>query len=443
MDEFEDYSEEIFQRRAKLSQEKRSCIVTADHLVDEGLNKVYRELDVDSCLGYNWKKLAGMLLKPPPTAATIEHLSNSKSKAWELLKTWVSESNVSKTFDSLIETMVECKLYSACDELLDYLEDLNLDLDEISEDKVNAAYEFTGDDELVSNRNDDQTEFHEQNSATSHLLNTQEGSENLDEVVIFPTDVDESGETSKQPNPRLTSEQPQQRPYPKTQRSISCPDKRSRTKKFMKKLKNPFKRSMSSPADMCHPTPTPAPPTEPTPPPPQDEIFLVSSFADNQTKGMKDLMSFVRRLKVVKTGELTVRTIHDIDQGGIVTTAWLEERVNRARYVILCFSDNMKKIIHQASRYEHQTDFNLKFTMDFLVTGTIFDHCGRNPKGKFIPVVLGEYDRSCIVLSLRHFQNFCWPDEQEKIHKYILNLPEYSVPRQGSRKTLVRKEISC
>ena len=445
MDEFEDYSTEISRRRAKLSHKKLSCCVTANHLVDEGLSLVYRELDVDSYLRNNWKKLAGVLLKPPPNAATIEHLSHSESKACELFKTWLSQSDLSKTFDSLIETMVECKLYSACDELLDYLETLNLD--ELDLDTA---------DHEVNSESNDQTELREPSPATSHHITAQERSRSLHEIVSIPDRVGVGDETSEQLNSCVTNEQGQQRPCPpksargkkrrsrviSVQRSISCPERRRWLKKLMypiRKIKNRFRRSMSSPAGMCHSTPTIAPPTEPAPQPPQDEIFILSSFEDNKTKGMKDLMSFVRGLKLVKTGELTVRTIHDIDQGGLVTAAWLEERVMRARFVILCFSDNTKKITQPASGYEHQSDYNLKFTMDFLVTGTIFDHCGRNPKGKFIPIVLGEYDRSAVVLSLRHFKNFCWPDEQEKIQKHIMNLPEYPVPAKGCRKPLVRK----
>ena len=431
MDEFEDYSEEIFRRRAKLSHRKLSCCVTANHAVDEGLSLVYRELDVDSCLGYNWKKLAGVLLQPPPTAATIEHLSSSKSPARELLKIWVSQSYVSKNFDSLIETMVECKLYSACDELLDYLEAMNLDLKEHYEGEVSAVNEFTANEE-VNNGSDDPNE---PSPATSHHINAQERSRSLTEIVSVSIPDSVSNKTLLQL--KSTQNKKSRSSVTGGQRSISLPEGRSLWLKKLwyplRKIKNAIKRSLSSPADMHHSTPTLAPPKETAPPPPQDEIFIVSSFADNQTKGMQDLMSFVRRVKVVKTGELTVRTIHDIDQGGLVTTAWLEERVMRARYVIVCFSEEMK----QRPEYCNQTDLNLKYTMEFLVTGTIFDHCGRNPKGKFIPVVLGEYDRSCIISSLRHFQNFCWPDEQEKIHKYILNLPEYPPPPQGCPKPLV------
>ena len=39
-----------------------------------------------------------------------------------------------------------------------------------------------------------------------------------------------------------------------------------------------------------------------------------------------------------------------------------------------------------------EIDYNLKFTIDFYVMGTIYDHRGRNSKGKFIPVVLGGYE---------------------------------------------------
>jgi hypothetical protein len=156
---------------------------------------------------------------------------------------------------------------------------------------------------------------------------------------------------------------------------------------------------------------------------------------------MKDLMSFVRRLKPVRNGELTVRTIHDVDQGGKVTATWLEERVLRARYVIVCFSKSMQEIVHRESQFGLQADYNLKFTIDFLVAGTIYESGCRNPDGKFIPVILDGHDRSAVIVSLRHFQNFCWPDEQERIMKYILNLPEYPVPRQGYRKALVPREI--
>jgi hypothetical protein len=424
MDEFEDYSEEISRRKAKLSREKLSCCVTEDRLVDEGLDKFYRELNVDSYLGYNWKKLAGKLLKPQPTTATIEHLSSSKNITCELLKTWVSQSNVLyKTFDSLIETMVECKLYSACDELLDFLEaEVN------AAKKVILVYDRSNKTSIVPQTPEER--------ATSHHSNQQY---DLDAIEPAPVDLTiETSASQRHPKSRWTKKKKQTKNV--LERSKSCPA--SWFKNFVERVRRTvFRRTISSPADFPD-HPTPALPAEPTPPPPpQDEIFIVSSLSDSRTNGMRDLMSFVRRLKPVRNGELTVRTIHDVDQGGQVTATWLEERVLRARYVIVCFSKSMKEIVHRESQFGLQADYNLKFTIDFLVAGTIYESGCRNPDGKFIPVILDGHDRSAVIVSLRHFQNFCWPDEQERIMKYILNLPEYPVPRQGYRKPLVSREI--
>ena len=353
MCDFEDYSEEIWRRKEKLSEGILSCCVTNTSLfMINVLSNVYNEL-TETCLVRDWRKLAGKLLKPPPTSGTIEKLSKSANPACELLKTWVSTIDMStsdgpKTFDSLIETMVECKLYSACDELLDFLQNSPLDLLERQE-------ELAFSDEVEDQSNE--TSEYQQNSP-SHRINEQNSS----------------------------------------------------------------------------------------PSPEGDEIFIVCSRSDNKTQAMKNLTSFVSKLEPVKKGELKVRSIHDTNQNSQVTTAWLEERVNRARYVILCFSSDMKAITERASnmpQFKHQMDYNLKFTMDFLVTGKIYENGCRNPKGKFIPVLLHGHDMSTLILPLRHFLHFSWPNEKKRITKYIMNLPEKKVPCQGRPKRLVRRELLC
>ncbi len=469
-DYFEDYSKQISRRKIKLSNEKLSRCVTADTLVDEGLRQVYIELNGDSCLGRNWTKLAGKLLKPPPTSATFEFLSQSNNKAYELLKTWAQSDGPTKTFDLLIETMVECKLYSACDELLDFLQTSTFDsqehhgcLNQIVNDvsdgfQQNPASSHQNQhrlgedlDQIVSVEDLSDEASHQDTNERSTSLQLEESQEELNQVVPVENLSVENSEfqqnaTSRRKNERQPAENCK-RPRNHNgrsalRRSKSCPAGQGWFSKILNKI---FRRSISSPSEVDSPdqvpdTPTPSPPTK------EDEIFIVSSNSDNETQGMKDLMSFVKGLKPVKKGELAVKTIHDVDQGGQVTTAWLVERVNRARYVILCFSSSMQAITDQGPhmpQFRHQNDYNLQFTMDFLVTGTIYESGCRNPGGKFIPVLLDGHDRSTIVVSLRHFQNFCWPDERERMMKYIMNLPEYPVPRQGSPKRLVRKEIAC
>jgi hypothetical protein len=454
MCDFEDYSEEISQRKEALSDESLSRCVTADTLVYDDLKLFYDEL-TETCLGRDWRKLAGKLLTPHPTRATIENLSKCGNPACELLQTWVSQSDVPKTFDSLIETMVECKLYSACDELLDFLQNSPLDLLERRE-KLDLSNE-------VEDRSDGTLEFKE-NPMSRHLSEQNSPSDFIQQCheELDRIDEDQSDETSKfQPNPtshHINEQQQQQgaaengfeQTQKSPQRSISCPARVGVFSKICKALKKPFKRSKSCSPKLGGSVPDPpthTPPTDPDPPsPPEDEIFIVSSDSDNQTQAMINLKSFVSELKPVKKGELKVTSIHDIDQNGQVTTAWLEERVNRARYVILCFSSDMKAITEcppNMPQLRHQMDYNLKFTMDFLVTGTIYGNGCRNPKGKFIPVLLHGHDMSTLILPLRHFLHFSWPSEEKRITKYIMNLPEHPMPCQGLPKCLVRKELSC
>ncbi|CAB4037080.1 ---NA--- [Paramuricea clavata] len=446
MSDFEDYSEEISQRKEALSDECLSCCVTADTLVYDGLTLFYDEL-TETCLGRDWRKLAGKLLTPPPTRATIKKLSKCENPARELLQTWVSQSDVPETFDSLIETMVECKLYSACDELLDFLQNSPLDLLERCE-KLGISNE-------VEDRSDGTLEFKE-NPTSRHMSeqnspsDLQQCHEKLDRIDV--DEVEDQSETSKSQqnptSPHITKQQQEAQKSPL--RSISCPARVGVFTKIYKALKKPFKRSKSCSPKLSGSDPDPPthmPPTEPDPPsPPEDEIFIVSSDSDNQTQAMINLKSFVSDLKPVKKGELKVTSIHDIDQNGQVTTAWLEERVNRARYVILCFSSDMKAITEcppNMPQLKHQMDYNLKFTMDFLVTGTIYGNGCRNPKGKFIPVLLHGHDMTTLILPLRHFLHFSWPSEEKRITKYIMNLPEHPMPCQGLPKRLVPKELSC
>ena len=135
----EECVKEHSRRIKQLSDKTLSYCVTADTLVDDRLSVVYNELNGQSCLGRNWKGLAGKLLKPRPTFATIENLSQSANAARELLITWVlqqSHQNQASTFEMLIETMLKCKLYSACDELLDFLEKIEGESDEIVSSEV-------------------------------------------------------------------------------------------------------------------------------------------------------------------------------------------------------------------------------------------------------------------------------------------------------------------
>ena len=183
------------------------------------------------------------------------------------------------------------------------------------------------------------------------------------------------------------------------------------------------------------PDPIPPQPSSP-PPPPEDEIFVVSSDVDNQTHEMQRLMSFVHNLRPVNKGLLTVKTIHDSEQHGQMMTTWLEERVNRARYVIVCCSSILKQIVDEQTnmpRFNHQIDYNLKFALNFLVTGVIYGNGCRNPKGKYIPILLPEHDSSNLLIPLCYFMTFNWPNDEKKISNYIMNRPDHPVQRLESR----------
>lgn len=426
MEQFKDYSVKISCRKAELPNEILSSFVSEDTLIIEGFDAVFLELNNWSSLGASWKVLAGKLLKPPPTLATIEFLSKCKNPAFEMLRTWVLQSRV-KTFDLLIETMVECKLYSACDELLSILENSALESMESQKQPVGVACY----DDLDIITPDEQ--------AVSEMLL------GVEENLLAPREVNEQQRTSSYSgavNGRTNR-------GAQLQRSQSLPAGWFKT--ICRKAKRPFRRLFSLQARYDRQSTLPdvdTSPSDPIPPLPveENEIFIVSSRADNETNAMRGLETFVSSLKPVRNGELTVKTIHDIEQNGMVTTTWLQERFDRARYVVLCFSSHMKQITEYSSDAKHfsdRTDYNLKFTMDFLVTGKIYD-CGcRNPKGKFIPILLHGQDMSNLILPLRHFLHFSYPREERKISNYIMNVPEYPVICPPSPKPLVRKELCC
>ena len=443
----EEFVKELSRRIKQLSDKTLSYCVTADTLVDDRLSVVYNELNGQSCLERNWKGLAGKLLKPRPTFATIENLSQSANAARELLITWVSQQsdqNQASTFEMLIETMLKCKLYSACDELLNFLEKFEDESDEIV-----SWYEIVDTPEVI----DDVDEVCGDECTTVSIL-----AELVDESSK-PQDsncraivVQQQQQHQRQQSPALHQPQDQQvvdtgsrqspnRRLPPT-RSISCPP--SFGGWIARKIRRLLFRSRSDPG-RDEPSPTPML-YQPSPPLLEDEIFVVSSDPDNRTRTMQELLSFIYRMKPVAKQMLTVRTIHDVDQNGLVTHAWLQERVNRARFVILCFSSIMKAIAEaksDAADHNRQINCNIKFTMDFLVTGLIYQSLCRNPNGKFVPVLLHGDGIQTIVIPLRFFQSFSWPEEKEKFSKYIMQLPERPVPKIGTPKPLVRKELTA
>ena len=118
----EDCTIELERKKERLSDDLLSSCVTPDVLAHERFEQVYVELNGESCFDRNWRGLAGKLLKPQPSRSTIERLSKSDNSARELLETWEEQCDGSKTYDFLIATMLGVGVYSACDELLDFLE---------------------------------------------------------------------------------------------------------------------------------------------------------------------------------------------------------------------------------------------------------------------------------------------------------------------------------
>ena len=458
----EECVKELSRRIKQLSDKTLSHCVTADVLVDDHLSALYSELNVngESCLGRDWKRLAGELLKPPPTCATIENLSQSANAARELLKTWVSQShqNQASTFEMLIETMLKCKLYSACDELLDFLEKFENESVEIV-----SLYEIVDSPQVI----DDVDDVCEDERTTASILEWPEiarrdGPELFNESskpqenncsAIVVLDDREQQQQEQQQSPALEYPQDQQvvdagsRQRPNRRlppsRSVSCPA--SLGGWIVKKIRRLFHRSRSDPG-RSEPSPPPIIRQPPTPVL-EDEIFVVSSDPDYRTKAMQDLLSCISRMKPVLDQVLTVKTIHDVDQNGFVTPIWLEERVKRARFVILCFSNFMKTITEAQSDAQpdnnRQINYNIKFTMEFLVTGKIYESLCRNPKGKFVPVLLHGDNMNTIIIPLRYFKFFSWPEEKKQFSNYLNELPERPIPKIGTPKPLVRKELTA
>ena len=468
MADIEECVEELSQRIKQLSDKTLSYRVTADTLVDDRLSVVYSELNGQSCLWRNWKGLAGKLLKPRPTFATIENLSQSANAARELLITWVSQQshqNQASTFEMLIETMLKCKLYSACDELLDFLEKFEKEPVEIV-----WLYEIVDPPQVIAI--DDVDDVCEDERTTASILEWPDNA--FDEIVrrdvpelfdesskpqenncsaIVVSDDREQQQQEQPQSPALEYRQDQQvvdagsRQRPNRRRppsrSVSCPA--SLGGWIVKKIRRLFHRSRSDPG-RSEPSPPPIIRQPPTPVL-EDEIFVVSSDPDYRTKAMQDLLSCISRMKPVLDQVLTVKTIHDVDQNGFVTPIWLEERVKRARFVILCFSNFMKTITEAQSDAQpdnnRQINYNIKFTMEFLVTGKIYESLCRNPKGKFVPVLLHGDNMNTIIIPLRYFKFFSWPEEKKQFSNYLNELPERPIPKIGTPKPLVRKELTA
>ena len=394
MDDIVDYSTELQRRKGEISERKLLHCVTVDVLGDERVNTVFAELNIESCFDRNWRKLAGKLLKPPPLFVDIEELSKSKDPARELLVRWVSQSGeTNKTFEWLIATMIECKLYSACDELLDFLEDYEIDV--VSQANAQTSAESSN------------VENHSTTQSTLAVVERQQPNEH--------TVVDRSRQGI-------------------LARSQSCPagwlfNLRRRFRQLFRLNSSPARLTRNDPREstIVQSLPTPLPPEE-------NEIFVVCSDEDNRGQPMRDLISFIRKLQPVARGMLTVKTIHDFDQNGMITTTWLQQRVDRAKFVIVCFTSLLKAIADAScddeTQFSNQTDINIKFTMNFLVTGKIYESGCRNPRGKFIPVLLEGHDISTVIIPLRYFKSFDWPDQKTSISNYIMNRPEYPLPRQ-------------
>ena len=95
----EDCTTDLERKKERLSDDLLSSCVTADVLVHERFEQVYVELNGVSCFDRNWRGLAGKLLKPQPSRATIERFSKSGNSARELLETWEEQCDGLKTYD--------------------------------------------------------------------------------------------------------------------------------------------------------------------------------------------------------------------------------------------------------------------------------------------------------------------------------------------------------
>lgn len=385
--EEEDFQSVIKRRKDHLPEQLlKSCVCEA--LESGALCKVCDELNAASCLDRNWRGVAVRLIKPSPDKSTIERLSNCNDPAYEMLSSWGMTNE--EGFDLLLEVMVDSQTYSAADELLVYLESVD----------GNETLGRTGAKKCLQNEPEIICE------------------------AIKPS-VEERNESQSVKIKHVNSN------YKRSKSSMG------------RKIKNVgrlFRRSTSCPE------------TDPNHPIYQstslhskkDEIFIVSSYQDKESTPVKKLVSFVESLKQVKVGEWHVTTIHDI-QGGPMTPTWLRDRVERAVYVIICFSNYMRQISdHQKEDGElfHQAEYNLKFTLDFLINGSLYQNLCYNVGGKFLPVLLPGNPFSCIMQSLANFQVFSWPNDQKKIYKYLMNLPERNMPPLGEKKPLVSKPLN-
>lgn len=389
----ENFKVVIERRKRKLSPYLLQCSVF-DVIYSGELNKVWEQLNTKSCLKRNWEGLAISLISPD--IVTIDRISNCDNKAESTILTWL-ETNEQGSFDELLEAMVNCQVYSAADELLIYLESVDHDekmsLSEIPEPKP------VEDDEMSLS------------------------------AISVPEPQDDKIESEQ------AVTQASQRKRFKFRRSISWQSWQRITRRF------PWKRSKSCPPSIDQDTSnhiSTIPPAPPQPVKKRDGILIVSTNEDSQTLLMKNLFSFVEKLE----RGWRVTTIHDLP-GGPMATAWLADQVETALYVLICFSEKMKEVLGNSEEFPGQSQCNLKFTLDCLVTGKLYNNMCYNHGGKFLPILLYGNNASCmsIMQSLNLFKIYTWPNEKIGIKKYLLNLPERTPPPVGQRIPLVPRRL--
>ena len=349
-----------------------------------------------------------LIIQPPLDIAAIQRLSNRKNKeGYETILTWL-EINEKGSFNELLQAMVECKVYAAADELLNYLESVD---EKIPEDGKQSSIKI--------NR-----------ARTSNQATTSDRATTSDQAM-----TSDQATTSVQDIP-LDEE------IPKDDDIKPRDFKRSISLSWVDKVKCFWqKRSKSCPAD--HPSLVDLQQDKPLPKEPEKNgIFIVSLNEDSQKAPMKRLLSFVQNLERVKEGEWHVDTIHDLP-GGPMATTWLQEKVETAVYVLICFSERMKQVFLNSQPFAGQSECNLKFALDCLITGNLYFNKCYNRGGKFLPILLPGNNFSCtdFIRCLNLFRTYSWPDEQESIEKYLLNLPERTPPPVGERKLLESKEF--
>lgn len=144
----------------------------------------------------------------------------------------------------------------------------------------------------------------------------------------------------------------------------------------------------------------------------RDEIFIVCTKEDEKSVDMKNLKQFLSTLKSAKKRKWTVTSINDVKSGPTVQN-WLTERVSRASYVLVCFSNNLKRI------YTMREDLSLVFTLEVLIQGNMFLDSCYNTGGKYLPILLRGNPFKCILHFLALFNSYNWPKDKENLKNYL------------------------